>query len=159
MNATVIVGVILALLLVGLLLRLLTQSAQNQTKGQVLESQMNELRRDLLSLSSTQAQSAAKMESLAGTVATRLEAVSAAVQKGYVWLVIIAALNSTVSIYYYAGVLVQMYMGEGTRDVQGVAHRPYLLATLLITSVGTVALGLFPSWALALARSAMASLS
>jgi DNA recombination protein RmuC len=82
MNATVIVGVILALLLVGLLLRLLTQSAQNQTKGQVLESQMNELRRDLLSLSSTQAQSAAKMESLAGTVATRLEAVSAAVQKG-----------------------------------------------------------------------------
>ena len=84
---------------------------------------------------------------------------SAAVQKGYVWLVIIGALNSTVSIYYYAGVLVQMYMGEGTRDVQGVAHRPYLLATLLITSVGTVALGLFPSWALALARSAMASLS
>lgn len=83
---------------------------------------------------------------------------SAAVQQGYVWLVIIGALNSTVSIYYYAGVLVQMYMGEATRDVQGVAHRPYLLVTLLITSVGTVALGLFPSWAFELARSAMASL-
>jgi len=84
---------------------------------------------------------------------------SAAVEKGYVWLVIIAALNSTVSIYYYAGVLVQMYMGEGTREVQGVSHRPYLLVTLLVTVVGTVALGLFPSWAHELARSAMASLS
>ena len=75
-----------------------------------------------------------------------------------VWLVIIAALNSVVSIYYYAGVLVQMYMGEGQRSVQGVHHRPYLLATLLITSFATIALGLFPSWALDLARSAMASL-
>jgi NADH-quinone oxidoreductase subunit N len=84
---------------------------------------------------------------------------SAAIEKGYVWLVIIAALNSTVSIYYYAGVLVQMYMGEGTREVQGVHHRPYLLVTLFVTSIGTVALGLFPTWALELARSAMQSLS
>ena len=48
---------------------------------------------------------------------------SAAVERGYVWLVIIAALNSTVSIYYYAGVLVQMYMGEGTREVPA-RHAP-----------------------------------
>jgi DNA recombination protein RmuC len=82
MNPILIVGAILALLLVGLLLRLLTQSAQDQKRSQGLESQMNELRRDLLSLSSTQAHSAAKVETLAGTVATRLEAVSAAVQKG-----------------------------------------------------------------------------
>src|SRR5262249_23525492 len=84
---------------------------------------------------------------------------SAAIQKGYIWLVIIGALNSVVSIYYYAGVLVQMYMGEGTREVQGVAHRPYLLVTLLVTAFGTVALRLFPSWAFDLARSAIASLS
>ena len=84
---------------------------------------------------------------------------SAAIHKGYVWLVIIAALNSTVSIYYYVGVLVQMYMGEGTREVQGVEHRPYLLATLLFTAAGTVILGLFPTWAWELAHSAMLSLS
>ena len=83
---------------------------------------------------------------------------SAAIEKGYVWLVIIAALNSTVSIYYYGGVLVQMYMGEGTRNVQGVRHRPYLLVTLLVTTTGTIVLGLFPTWAFDLARSAMASL-
>ena len=84
---------------------------------------------------------------------------SAAIEKGYIWLVIIGALNSVVSIYYYVGVLVQMYMGEGTRAVQGVTHRPYLLATLLFTAAGTVLLGLFPSWAFDLARSAMLSLS
>jgi len=83
---------------------------------------------------------------------------SAAIEKGFVWLVIIAALNSTISIYYYAGVLMQMYMGEGTREVQSVSHRPYLLAALLITATGTVLLGLFPTWALNLARSAMSSL-
>ena len=68
---------------------------------------------------------------------------------------IIAALNSVVSIYYYAGVLVQMYMGEGTREVQGVSQRPYLTATLLVTSVMTIALGIFPDWLLRLATEAV----
>jgi NADH-quinone oxidoreductase subunit N len=84
---------------------------------------------------------------------------SAAIEKGWVWLVVIAALNSTVSIYYYVGVLVQMYMGENPQEVQGIAQRPYLTATLLITAFATVALGLFPTWALNLAKSAVQSLS
>ena len=82
MNAIAIVGAILALLLVGLLLRLLTQSSQDQKKTQALESQMNELRRDLLNLSSTQAQSTTKIETIAGTVAARLEAVTTALKDG-----------------------------------------------------------------------------
>lgn len=83
---------------------------------------------------------------------------SAAMQKGYVWLVVIGALNSVMSIYYYTGVMVQMYMAEGGPSVRGVEHRPYLLATLLVTTAGTVGLGLFPAWAFALARSAIGSL-
>jgi NADH-quinone oxidoreductase subunit N len=83
---------------------------------------------------------------------------SAAIERGYIWLVIIAALNSVVSIYYYAGLLVQMYMGDRQREVGGVRHRPYLLATLLVTSFATIALGLFPSWAFDLARSAVQSM-
>jgi NADH-quinone oxidoreductase subunit N len=84
---------------------------------------------------------------------------SAAIEKGYVWLVVIAALNSVVSIYYYMAVLVQMYMGEGAREVQGTAHRPYLTATLLVTSALTIALGIFPGWLLSLATAAVRSLS
>jgi len=85
---------------------------------------------------------------------------SAAIERGYVWLVVIAALNSVVSIYYYMSVLVQMYMGEGDgREVQGVSQRPYLTATLLVTSVMTIALGIFPGWLLSLATAAVKSLS
>jgi DNA recombination protein RmuC len=47
-----------------------------------MEAQMNELRRDLLGLSTAQAQSAGKMETIANTVATRLEAVTTAVHQG-----------------------------------------------------------------------------
>lgn len=84
---------------------------------------------------------------------------SAAIEKGFVWLVVIAALNSVISLYYYMAVLVQMYMGEGAREVQGTAQRPYLTATLLVTSVMTIALGLFPGWLLHLATEAVQSLS
>jgi len=76
------VVVVIGLLLLGLVGWLLAQNAQDQKKNAALETQMNELRRDLLTLSTSQAQSAAKVETIAGTVATRLEAVSIAVQKG-----------------------------------------------------------------------------
>jgi len=84
---------------------------------------------------------------------------SAAIEQGYVWLVVIAALNSVVSIYYYLAVLMQMYMGEGAGAVQGTTDRPYLTATLLFTSVMTILLGLFPQWVLNLATEAFRSLS
>jgi len=77
--------VLLALIfaiLAGLVLWLLLRGAQDQRKSEALESQINELRHDLLTLSSTQAQSAAKMETIANTVATRLEAVTTAVEQG-----------------------------------------------------------------------------
>ena len=82
MTPMAMVVVVFGLLLLGLVGWLLAQNAQDQKKNAALETQMNELRRDLLTISTTQAQSAAKMETIAGTVANRLEAVSAAVQKG-----------------------------------------------------------------------------
>jgi NADH-quinone oxidoreductase subunit N len=83
----------------------------------------------------------------------------AAIRAGYVGLAVIAVLNSVVSVYYYAGVLVRMYMTEGAKEVTAITHRPYLLATLLITAAGTLFLGIFPGWAFELAQSAFRSLS
>jgi DNA recombination protein RmuC len=77
-----IVAVIFGLLLLGLVGWLLVQNAQEQKKNAALETQMNELRRDLLTLSTTQAQSSTKIETLAGTVADRLEAVTTALKDG-----------------------------------------------------------------------------
>lgn len=73
---------VFGLVLLGLVVWVLVQNTQDQRKNDALEAQMNELRRDLLTLSTSQAQSSAKMETIANTVAVRLEAVTSAVQQG-----------------------------------------------------------------------------
>ena len=73
---------VIAVVLVGLAVWTISRSAQDQKKSEALEAQMNELRRDLLGLSTVQAQASTKMETIANTVAARLEAVTTAVQQG-----------------------------------------------------------------------------
>jgi DNA recombination protein RmuC len=82
MNFISFAALLLGLVLVGLVAWVLLRLIGDQKKSQVLESQMNELRRDLLNLSTTQAQSTSKIETIAGTVATRLEAVTTALKDG-----------------------------------------------------------------------------
>lgn len=82
----------------------------------------------------------------------KLYVFSAAVQSGHLWLAVLGVLNSLVSVYYYAGVLVRMYMTEGSTEVVPPPRRPYLFAALLAALVGTVIFGLFPSPLLELAR-------
>jgi DNA recombination protein RmuC len=77
-----ILGALFAVVLFGLVVWVLVQNTEDQRKNDALEAQMNELRRDLLTLSTSQAQSSTKMEIIANTVATRLEAVTTAVQQG-----------------------------------------------------------------------------
>ena len=55
MNSALLV---IAIILAVLLLWLITQIAQSQKKSSALESQLTELRRDLLSVAQTQSQSA-----------------------------------------------------------------------------------------------------
>jgi len=83
---------------------------------------------------------------------------SAAVKSGYTGLAIIGVLNSVVSVYYYVGVLVRMYMTEGTTEITAPSSRPYLFVTLLLTSTGTVLLGLFPSSLFEVARQSFLAL-
>jgi DNA recombination protein RmuC len=82
MNPVWMIGAIFGLILIGLVVWVLVQNTQDQKKNDAMEAQMNELRRDLLGLSTSQAQSAGKMETIANTVASRLEAVTTAVQQG-----------------------------------------------------------------------------
>ncbi|MGB2635145.1 MAG: DNA recombination protein RmuC [Candidatus Acidiferrum sp.] len=82
MNPVWMIGAVFGLILIGLVVWVLVQNTQDQKKNDALEAQMNELRRDLLGLSTSQAQSAGKMETIANTVASRLEAVTTAVQQG-----------------------------------------------------------------------------
>jgi len=82
MNPVWIGAVLFGLILIGLVVWVLVQNTQDQKKNEALEAQLNELRRDLLGLSTAQVQSSTKMETIASAVASRLEAVTSAVQQG-----------------------------------------------------------------------------
>lgn len=81
---------------------------------------------------------------------------AAAVEAGYYWLVIIAVVNSAISLFYYMRVVVAMYM----RDVPsgGIATSPSfaLNIALLLAAAGTLLLGIFPGPILELARASAA---
>ena len=94
---------------------------------------------------------------LAGFVA-KFYIFSAAVKSGNIGLAVIGVLNSVVSVYYYVGVLVKMYMVEGGVEVVRPSSRPYLFATLLLTVAGTVALGIFPAGLFEIARQSFLAL-
>ena len=82
MNVIWMAAALFAVVLIGLIVWVLVQNTQDQKKNEQLETQMNELRRDLLGLSTAQTQSTTKLETIANMVAVRLEAVTTAVQQG-----------------------------------------------------------------------------
>jgi len=77
MNAFLVAGVILVAILV---LWLAAQSLQSRQKSGAIESQMNELRRDLQTIATSQAQSTGQLETIAKSVAQRLDSVTPALQ-------------------------------------------------------------------------------
>ena len=68
----------------------------------------------------------------------------ATVSAGYTWLTIVAVISSIISVYFYLGLIVQMYFkeSEGTvfTPLAGLAR-----VSLFLAAAGTVFFGLFPS--------------
>jgi NADH-quinone oxidoreductase subunit N len=83
---------------------------------------------------------------------------SAAIDAGYVGLTVIAVLNSLISVYYYLGVLVAMYMTDGDRPITAPRSRPYLVATILVSVALTLLIGILPAGPMELARLSFLSL-
>jgi DNA recombination protein RmuC len=77
MNFVLIGAVVVVAVLV---LWLVLQSSQGRQKGAALESQMNDLRRDLQTIATAQGQSIGQMETIAKSVAQRLDSVTPALQ-------------------------------------------------------------------------------
>jgi NADH-quinone oxidoreductase subunit N len=69
---------------------------------------------------------------------------SVASKAGYHWLVALAALNSTVSLYYYLRIIRQMYIERPDAAAQPLPVTPAIAATLAVTVVASIALGLAP---------------
>jgi DNA recombination protein RmuC len=72
----------IAILLAALVVWLVLQNLRSQRKGGGLENQLGELRRDLQTMATSQAQSAGQIQTMGQTVAQRLESVSSALQSG-----------------------------------------------------------------------------
>ena len=71
---------------------------------------------------------------------------SVAAQSGYYWLVALAALNSTVSLYYYLRIIRQMYM-EPANPKELKMTSPFILKFGLgVATLGSVVCGLIPSF-------------
>lgn len=81
----------------------------------------------------------------------------AAVKAGYVSLAVIGVLNSLVSVYFYLGVVVTMYMKNPAEDAQPVAVGPSAKFATGLAAIATLAIGIAPSWCLDLARETVAS--
>jgi DNA recombination protein RmuC len=79
MNVVLITAVLLVAILV---LWLVLKSSQDRRKGVALESQLNELRRDLQTIANSQAQSTGQFKAIGDAVSQRLESVTSALQEG-----------------------------------------------------------------------------
>lgn len=78
----------------------------------------------------------------------------AAVQAGYVWLVVIGVITSLVSAYYYLRVVVLMFMREGAGEA---LNQPLVNVAVGATALATFVLGLFPGPLLQLAQQSVLS--
>jgi DNA recombination protein RmuC len=77
-----VVAIAMLIVVVAFVAWQMLQSTQTQKKGEVLESQMSELRRDLQTIATAQAQSSGQIATIGQSVSQRLESVTKALQDG-----------------------------------------------------------------------------
>jgi NADH-quinone oxidoreductase subunit N len=82
---------------------------------------------------------------------------TATLNAGFIWLTIIALMNSLVSVWYYLNVVVTMYMTPGEKQKPEFALSTTLMVAIFIALFGTIHLGLYPDRWLNLASRAGAS--
>ena len=91
---------------------------------------------------------------LTGGFIGKFQIFSAALQAGWIWLTVIAILNSALSVYYYLRVVMFMYMREGALPVGSVVSNNtsgFAMTGLLVTALAVLYLGVFPDSILELA--------
>jgi NADH-quinone oxidoreductase subunit N len=69
---------------------------------------------------------------------------AAGVEAGYIWLVLIAVINSAISLYYYMRVVMVMYMRELPPQGMALRESPALYLGLFLAAAATLLLGIFP---------------
>jgi NADH-quinone oxidoreductase subunit N len=78
---------------------------------------------------------------------------ASAIEKNLIWLVVVAVLTSVISLYYYVGVLREMYFRK-KENVEKIVLPFGIKLALLICIIGVILVGLFPNPFLNLASQA-----
>ncbi len=68
-----------------------------------------------------------------------------AVQAGHIWLVVIGAVNTAISAFYYLRVVVTMYMREPEEELEFSPYSSTLVIGLIIAAIGVLLIGILPS--------------
>jgi NADH-quinone oxidoreductase subunit N len=82
----------------------------------------------------------------------------AAVEAGYIWLVLIAVVNSAISLFYYMRVVMVMYMRNLPPQGIALSQSSTLHIAILLAVAGTLLLGIFPGPILDFARASAAGI-
>ncbi len=83
---------------------------------------------------------------------------AAAVQAGYVWLVVVAVIMSAVSLYYYMRIVLQMYLREGDEEgaePASLVSSPWTVRVVTALAVAVLVIGVYPGPFAAAARAAL----
>ena len=83
---------------------------------------------------------------------------SSAMNEGFIWLIVIAVLNSLISVYYYLRVVVNMYMKPGETEVEHLPVGSSAGLVLLICVYAIIHIGIFPSLFIRMAENGISSL-
>ena len=82
----------------------------------------------------------------------------AAIDAGYVGLAVMGVLNSALSLYYYARIVVLMWSEDEDEGAPAIHPSPGLVAVVAVAAVGTIVLGVYPRYLFDLAATSAAAL-
>ena len=83
---------------------------------------------------------------------------AAAVKAGWTWVAVIGVLTSALSLYYYMGVVVQMYLVDSTDSTPVPLRAPVLVGAIAFCAIITVLLGVFPGPFVEIAKGSLLAL-
>jgi NADH-quinone oxidoreductase subunit N len=80
---------------------------------------------------------------------------AAAVEAGWVWVAVVGVVTSVVSLYYYLGIVVQMYFADAAADTPIPLDAPGLAGIVGLCAAATVLLGIVPEPLVEFARNSL----
>lgn len=83
---------------------------------------------------------------------------AAAIEKGWTWVAVIGVVTSAISLYYYAQIVVQMYLQDSGENTPVPLHAPALVGVVAFCALATLALGIVPGPFIELAKQSLLQL-